>query len=89
MAKKLQVQFPFLLQAAGRHQCSYLVALQKQEFILQGGDQSWLNGLNCIPQKLRNLYDINKILAHRPWLLKRSHIEVSITAFLYFCFSLF
>lgn len=65
------------LQAAGRHQCSYLITLQKQEFLLQGGDQSWLKGLNCIPQKLRNLYDINKILAHRPWLLKRSHIEVS------------
>lgn len=64
------------LQAAGRHQCSYLISLQKQEFLLQGGDLKWLNGLNCIPQKLRNLYDINKILAHRPWLLNKSHIEV-------------
>ncbi|KAG5898391.1 hypothetical protein JTB14_030369 [Gonioctena quinquepunctata] len=63
------------IMAAGRHQCSYLINLQKQEFILQGGDPSWLNGLNYIPQKLRNLNDINKILAHRPWLLGRSHIE--------------
>lgn len=67
----------WLFQAAGRHQCSYLIALQKQEFLLQGGDQNWLRGLKCIPQKLRNLYDINKILAHRPWLLHTSHIEVS------------
>ncbi|XP_060535774.1 sestrin homolog isoform X1 [Cylas formicarius] len=63
------------IMAAGRHRCSYLIALQKQEFLLQGGDQNWLRGLKCIPQKLRNLYDINKILAHRPWLLKTAHIE--------------
>ncbi|CAG2066183.1 unnamed protein product, partial [Timema podura] len=59
----------------GRHQCSYLINLQKQEFLLQGGDQTWLKGLSKIPQKLRDLYDINKILAHRPWLLNKSHIE--------------
>uniref|UniRef100_V5I9F8 Sestrin n=1 Tax=Anoplophora glabripennis TaxID=217634 RepID=V5I9F8_ANOGL len=63
------------IMAAGRHQCSYLITLQKQEFLLQGGDHNWLKGLNYIPQKLRNLYDINKILAHRPWLLNKSHIE--------------
>ncbi|XP_075217605.1 sestrin isoform X2 [Lycorma delicatula] len=63
------------IMAAGRHQCSYLIQLQKQEFILNGGDQTWLKGLSKIPQKLRNLYEINKILAHRPWLLNKSHIE--------------
>lgn len=63
------------IMAAGRHQCSYLISLQKQEFILQGGDQNWLKGLSFIPQKLRNLYEINKILAHRPWLLNKGHIE--------------
>lgn len=63
------------IMAAGRHQCSYLITLQKQEFLLQGGDHNWLKGLSYIPQKLRNLYDINKILAHRPWLLNKSHIE--------------
>ncbi|XP_046393938.1 sestrin homolog [Ischnura elegans] len=63
------------IMAAGRHQCSYLINLQKQEFLLQGGDQTWLKGLSQIPQKLRDLYEINKILAHRPWLLNKSHIE--------------
>ncbi|XP_069680551.1 sestrin homolog [Periplaneta americana] len=63
------------IMAAGRHQCSYLINLQKQEFLLQGGDHTWLKGLSRIPQKLRDLYDINKILAHRPWLLNKSHIE--------------
>nr|XP_018896191.1 PREDICTED: sestrin homolog isoform X1 [Bemisia tabaci] len=63
------------IMAAGRHQCSYLINQQKQEFVLQGGDQSWLKGLNQIPKKLRDLYEINKILAHRPWLINKSHIE--------------
>lgn len=67
----------YVIQAAGRHQCSYLVQLQKQEFVMQGGDKDWLRGLSYIPQKLRNLYEINKILAHRPWLLNKSHIQVS------------
>ncbi|EFA00676.2 Sestrin homolog-like Protein [Tribolium castaneum] len=63
------------IMAAGRHQCGYLINLQKQEFLLLGGDHSWLKGLSSIPPKLKNLYDINKILAHRPWLLNTSHIE--------------
>ncbi|RZF37057.1 hypothetical protein LSTR_LSTR012400 [Laodelphax striatellus] len=63
------------IMAAGRHQCSYLINLQRQEFILQGGDQAWLKGLAKIPKKLRDLYEINKILAHRPWLLNEKHIE--------------
>ncbi|XP_067008678.2 sestrin homolog isoform X2 [Anabrus simplex] len=63
------------IMAAGRHQCSYLINLQKQEFLLQGGDQTWLKGLSKIPQKLRDLYEINKILAHRPWLINKTHIE--------------
>ncbi|XP_034938779.1 sestrin homolog isoform X2 [Chelonus insularis] len=63
------------IMAAGRHQCSYIINLQKGEFLLQGGDPSWLQGLRSIPNKLQNLYEINKILAHRPWLLNKTHIE--------------
>ena len=63
-------------QAAARHQCSYLVNVQTTEFLLQGGDERWLKGLEHIPQKLRNLYEVNKVLAHRPWLINKSHIEV-------------
>ncbi|TGZ31901.1 Sestrin-like protein [Temnothorax longispinosus] len=63
------------IMAAGRHQCSYLINLQKGEFVIQGGDPSWLQGLRSMPGKLQDLYEINKILAHRPWLLNKSHIE--------------
>ncbi|XP_031638139.1 sestrin homolog [Contarinia nasturtii] len=61
--------------AAARHQCVYLVNLHKKEFLDQNGDPNWLNGLDFIPPKLRAIYNINKILAHRPWLLTKEHIE--------------
>ncbi|XP_067867812.1 sestrin-2 isoform X2 [Heterodontus francisci] len=61
--------------AAARHQCSYLVSLHINEFLQVGGNSEWLSGLNYVPQKMRNLNEINKILAHRPWLITKEHIE--------------
>lgn len=63
-------------QAAARHQCSYLVNLHVSDFLQVGGDPKWLNGLDEAPQKLQQLGELNKILAHRPWLLTKEHIEV-------------
>lgn len=66
-----------LLQAAARHHCWYLVNLHMLQFLRVGGDPQWLRGLDFIPPKLRNLNEINKILAHRPWLISKEHIEVT------------
>lgn len=63
------------IMAAARNKCNYLVNLHEKQFLDEGGDKKWLDGLNFIPQKLRAIYDINKILAHRPWLLTKEHIE--------------
>jgi sestrin len=63
------------IMAAGRHQCSYLISTQTNEFLTQGGDPTWLKGLQYVPKKLQDLYEVNKILAHRPWLLTKAHIE--------------
>nr|XP_046228288.1 sestrin-1 isoform X2 [Scatophagus argus] len=63
------------IMAAARHQCSYLVNLHVNDFLQVGGDPKWLNGLDEAPQKLRQLGELNKILAHRPWLLTKEHIE--------------
>lgn len=54
--------------------------MYEKEFLAIGGDPKWLGGLDYIPAKLRAIYDVNKILAHRPWLLKKEHIEVSSTS---------
>ncbi|NXV35135.1 SESN3 protein, partial [Rissa tridactyla] len=63
------------IMAAARHQCRYLVNLHVLQFLRAGGDPQWLRGLDFIPPKLRNLNEINKILAHRPWLITKDHIE--------------
>ncbi|GAB0091697.1 Sestrin homolog [Sergentomyia squamirostris] len=63
------------IMAASRHQCTYLIELYEQEFLEQGGDRKWLEGLEYLPAKLRAICTINKILAHRPWLLTTDHIE--------------
>ncbi|XP_053153771.1 sestrin-1 isoform X5 [Hemicordylus capensis] len=63
------------IMAAARHQCSYLVNLHVSDFLHVGGEVKWLNGLENAPQKLQNLGELNKILAHRPWLITKEHIE--------------
>lgn len=73
---RLTTLLPLTLQAAARHQCSYLVNLHVNDFLQVGGDPKWLNGLDEAPRKLQHLGEINKILAHRPWLLTKAHIEV-------------
>lgn len=63
------------IMAAARHQCSYLINMHVDEFLKTGGIAEWLNGLEYVPQRLRNLNDINKLLAHRPWLVTKEHIQ--------------
>jgi len=62
-------------QAAARHENSYLVNREKSEFIASNGDKRWLQGLDLAPKKLRDLNEMNKILAHRPWQLTANHIQ--------------
>ncbi|XP_069746893.1 sestrin-3-like isoform X2 [Narcine bancroftii] len=68
------------IMAAARHQCSYLVNTHINEFLQVGGDSEWLSGLEYIPQKLKNLNEVNKILAHRPWLITKEHIKKLLKA---------
>lgn len=64
------------LQAAARHHCNYLVYLHSTHFLRVGGDPKWLQGLEAAPLRLRLLDNINKVLAHQPWLTACSHIQV-------------
>eukprot|EP01114_Cavostelium_apophysatum_P012588 TRINITY_DN2853_c0_g1_i3.p1 TRINITY_DN2853_c0_g1~~TRINITY_DN2853_c0_g1_i3.p1 ORF type:complete len:370 (-),score=89.81 TRINITY_DN2853_c0_g1_i3:57-1166(-) len=62
--------------ASAQHKCQWLVNHQEQEFLLNGGDVTWLEGIECenIPKKLTHLLEINQILSHQPWLLTKDHI---------------
>ncbi|XP_016397264.1 sestrin-3 [Sinocyclocheilus rhinocerous] len=66
------------IMAAARHQCSTLVCQHVQEFEQIGVCSDWLRGLEFCPQRLRNLNEINKILAHRPWLITKQHIQALV-----------
>ncbi|XP_026868792.1 sestrin-3 isoform X2 [Electrophorus electricus] len=63
------------IMAAARHRCSYLVSLHSAQFLRDGGDPQWLQGLEAAPARLRQLDHINKVLAHQPWLTAPSHIQ--------------
>ncbi|CAH2221684.1 LOC443672 [Pelobates cultripes] len=64
------------IMAAARHQCIYLVSLHSSCFLQVGGDPRWLEGIQQAPIKLRVLNDLNKFLAHRPWMLAKEHIAL-------------
>uniref|UniRef100_A0AAY4CFY1 Sestrin-1 n=1 Tax=Denticeps clupeoides TaxID=299321 RepID=A0AAY4CFY1_9TELE len=68
------------IMAAARHQCSYLVNLHVNDFLQVGGDSKWLKGLESAPRKLQALGELNKLLAHRPWLLTKEHMESLLKA---------
>ncbi|XP_071396846.1 sestrin-2 [Centroberyx affinis] len=64
-----------VIMAAARHQCSYLVQQHSAGFLEAGGEESWLGGLELAPTKLHSLQTLNKLLAHRPWLITQQHIQ--------------
>ncbi|XP_015205820.1 sestrin-1 isoform X3 [Lepisosteus oculatus] len=68
------------IMAAARHQCSHLVNLHVNDFLQVGGNPKWLKGLEEAPPKLQHLGELNKILAHRPWLITKAHIEQLLKA---------
>ncbi|OAF69558.1 hypothetical protein A3Q56_02663 [Intoshia linei] len=60
--------------AAARHKCKYLVELYTLNFLKCGGDQKWLTSIKNTPLKLQNIQEVNKILAHKPWMINKCHI---------------
>ena len=71
------------IMAAAKHKCYYLVKQQENEFIQQNGQKQWLQGIRFVPQKLRDLFELNKLLCHKPWLINQFHIKVNLK--LFFC----
>uniref|UniRef100_A0A1A8BXY9 Matrilin 1 n=1 Tax=Nothobranchius kadleci TaxID=1051664 RepID=A0A1A8BXY9_NOTKA len=63
------------IMAAARHHCAYLVHQHSAGFLEAGGEEGWLCSLRHAPTKLRSLQTLNKLLAHRPWLITQQHIQ--------------
>ncbi|CAG8483211.1 10860_t:CDS:2 [Acaulospora morrowiae] len=65
----------FGIMAASQHKCQYLVSHLTNEYLIAGGNPSWLDGLNFAPPKIKKIAKINSILAHQPWCLEAEHIH--------------
>ena len=64
------------IMAVSCYECEYLLKIQEEQFLLNGGDVQWLTeGLKRVDKKLRRLAELNEILAFKPWLLSSSHLE--------------
>ena len=50
--------------------------MEERAFLLSGGNDDWLKDTACVPNKLRRLDEINKLLAQSPSLLTTNHIKV-------------
>eukprot|EP00123_Amoebidium_parasiticum_P015278 comp22870_c0_seq1/m.36109 comp22870_c0_seq1/g.36109 ORF comp22870_c0_seq1/g.36109 comp22870_c0_seq1/m.36109 type:complete len:441 (-) comp22870_c0_seq1:1051-2373(-) len=66
------------MMAASRFNCSYLVHLQKTQFLGYGGDPKWTEGIQHAPLRIRNLQELNCLLAHRPWAITPNHIKALV-----------
>uniref|UniRef100_A0A8C8FLC8 Uncharacterized protein n=2 Tax=Oncorhynchus tshawytscha TaxID=74940 RepID=A0A8C8FLC8_ONCTS len=71
----LQYRHYIAIMAAARYHCGYLVSLHSAHFLRVGGDPLWLQGLEAVPPRLQHLDQLNKVLAHQPWLTAHSHIQ--------------
>ncbi|KAA0710356.1 Sestrin-2 [Triplophysa tibetana] len=71
----LSWRYFIIILASARHQCSYLVQHHTAAFLFAGGDETWLRGLHCAPPKIQRLQTLNKLLAHRPWIITQEHIQ--------------
>ena len=58
--------------------------IHSTEFLLQQGDEQWLKGVQYAPAKLQRLSEVNRILAHRPWLITTDHIQVTVPLLVWF-----
>lgn len=67
--------------AVSCYDCEYLLKILEEQFLLYGGNVSWLTeGLKAIDPKLARLGDFNELLAFRPWSLTKSGIIDSLTS---------
>lgn len=64
------------LMAVSTMKNEFLFRVLEEEFLLQGGDETWLIlGLDVVPKKLRHISLLNSLLAHQPWKLQVEDIN--------------
>jgi sestrin 2 len=64
------------IMAVSCYDCEYLLKIQEEQFLLCGGEISWLTeGLQKVDPKLQRISELNEMMAYRPWIISPVHIE--------------
>ncbi|CDW89406.1 p53 regulated pa26 nuclear protein [Stylonychia lemnae] len=64
------------IMAVSCYNCEYLLKIQEEQFILNGGDIKWLQkGLKAVDPKLVHIAPLNEMLAHKPWAVDSYQLE--------------
>lgn len=64
------------LMAAGRHRCLSLMDHHRRKFLEKGGQSHWLLGVDWSYMKFRKIDYLNRMLAHRPWMIHWKNLAV-------------
>lgn len=70
------------IMAATRNKCNYLVSLHEKEFLDEGGNASWLKGLEFIPQ-VSSYLNLNKQYVKRNYSFRNFVPYMTLTKFLH------
>lgn len=65
------------LMAASRHRCLSLMDEHRRRFITRGGEEIWLLGIDWSQMKYRKVDYLNRMLAHRPWMIHWKNLAVN------------
>ena len=64
------------IMAVSCYQCDYLLNILEEQFILEGGDLTWITeGLQKVEPRLARFSELNEIMAFRPWTLSTIHLQ--------------
>lgn len=66
------------IMAASRHKCLSSIDFNRKRFIQLGGPSHWLLGVDWSNMRYRKLDYLNKMLAHKPWMIHWKNLAVLI-----------
>ena len=64
------------IMAVSCYQCDYLLNILEEQFVLEGGDLTWITeGLEKVDPRLARFSELNEIMAFRPWAISTNHLQ--------------
>jgi len=63
------------MMASSAYNCETLANRERNSFLANGGDLTWLHSPHSVPNRIQKLKKVNIILAETPWLLKPEQIK--------------